>query len=1281
MPLAGGKDEVTMNRVLKKSLVIICAVLAAVCLSLFVACNNNLPADTSVTVTLVSETSESSPFTVQPGDPLPVVQVADKDFEGYWTDADYTQRYTGTTVPGENITLYYKLNPQYYTLVLDYGEHGSFDFTMERGASVALPSVSPAGTEVMGFADEQDGAAAYQAGATVSNLAEKDGTATLYARYEIEDIDDYVIEDGTVIRYMGRSTSLTLPLGATKVAADAFIDNAFSSDVLSLTVPGTYTEIECGAFKGLTGLESLTVPFVGGTRTRNRFLAYTFGAKTPQENTYSFSAYSDGTNIYMGEIESDSQYLPLTLRTVRVTESVQDIPNNAFLNAYALENVIYDHPEDLRTIGNSAFENCFSFGYDSSIGVPVVPAWLQYVESIGTSAFRSYTGDTESDRESITTSAGTTATLVTNEIPLNNLVAIPKLENVKTIGDYAFYYCAMLESLSFGDKLESVGGYAFTYAISLSELRFPDSLKTVGRFAFYVSGAETIEFGSGIRQIGSFAFADSSSLESVVFGGTGIPTLEGGQSFSNKVVDDPTGEGYNIVLNDGFGFYVPASAADSFRTSPDWQEYANYINPEEEAPAPAYWQATGGAWDAKFEFTSAGIVFVTDPNRLFILSVDTQCPTGYTYAQTCGNVYTLRYEVVSAEAYAESAGAHAKPLYANQYLLHMWHPQLLGSDGKTPADLYFIVTELPFTSGEGRVLVPVLEQVAGGAQFGDAEKEGSFLFVYNDYGVVQLQQVSGGQATAVEDPAGTYYSMLTAGDAQGLSYTLTYYDDNFDVISERIFWRDASAGDGADVPFYTRTENSPVFLSDGEYNDGTVLYLHGDGTAYIAFNEGGTIAEYTASAANVSKTFGEEGYTVSFGSFKDADGASVSLSGSAVFSDFAEGTYARIDLTVGGATYMIMNVRADMDWDVASYNELASSVKVQMPAYSTNPLVDAWRYAKLSSAQVTSSVEVFRVADKAYFREYDANGRTVAYGTAQISENSLTLLGEMKITYGSDGAPVYAEDTSSRTAEVSDGRGSLSMGGKTYTYYNSLEDLTLVYYESTALGGKTYYYTVKTDGYGNMYLLDESTQYTQAYLGTYLSEGTVTVSGGEYTVLHFTGNMVDSLGRPQGSQQTELWVLYSESSVAVRSESASEAHWYGVVAGIFTEKAQEQVYTVYDDFGYILYEIKVDSYGEISFVRYEYTLSIDGTADYTAVEETGFAFTPVLGEDEEVAYFVAFGNDGIALFSVRPYGQDGGYAVVKDGGQLAASNIPVTFAVDKEEMGTLPAGESFGTLA
>ena len=158
-----------------------------------------------------------------------------------------------------------------YSLALDYGTFGTISFSLTVGDSVLLPSIAPSGTLTAGYAETKGGEMKYTAKQSVifENVV-KDQTLTLYAVYEIEDIDDYQIENGTLLKYTGNGTNLTLPFSATKIAEDAFKDN---KQIVSVTIPASYTSIGKGAFRGCDALEILTVPFIGGSRTTNRFLS------------------------------------------------------------------------------------------------------------------------------------------------------------------------------------------------------------------------------------------------------------------------------------------------------------------------------------------------------------------------------------------------------------------------------------------------------------------------------------------------------------------------------------------------------------------------------------------------------------------------------------------------------------------------------------------------------------------------------------------------------------------------------------------------------------------------------------------------------------------------------------------------------------------------------------------------------------------------------------------------------------------------------------------------
>lgn len=1287
-----------MKSRIKSLFVTLLAIAALVCtaVALFACAPSGEDGARTVTVTLVGETFEETAVQAKPGDPLPVLELEDRDFEGYWTDSSYAVRYEGTTVPEQPIRLYYKANLQYYTLVLDFGSNGSLSLELRRGVNEKLPDISLLDTDAVGFADTKDGTAKYLVGDTVKNLAEKGETAVLYARYEVKDVGDYTIEDGTVVRYNGSNTALTLPLGATKVAAGAFADNPHSAEILSLTVPESYTSLECGAFEGLTGLESLTVPFIGGSRMSNRFLAYAFGAETYADNTYSFAGYSDGMSLYLGDEHYENQVLPLTLKTVRVTESIRDIAEGAFYSAYGLENLVLDHPEDLRTIGASAFENCLSFGYDSSLGISISPIWLRYVTSIGAYAFKSYTGNTESSVTVIypygEENPQYVAKLLTYEYPFNNLVTIPRLQNVTEIGEEAFYYAAALSDLSFGNQLRSVGARAFMFALSLGELRFPDSVQTIGDFAFYVSGALSVEFGTGIRSIGTHAFGECPNLSEVVFNGSEPPELRGGQSFSNSLVAAGDNS-YNIQFSE-FHMYVPAEAADAYLGAVGWEEYTRFIEAAGTAHAPAYWSLDGSTWDAKFEFSAGNRVYVTDPQQTFISEIDWANFGEMTYGLTCGTYYPLMYEFLTEEEYAATAAGtsslgHAKPLYDNQSILHLWHPELLDYNGSMLDSLYFLVSELPYEAGGERKLVPVLEQIGmSGVEYGSVRTEGSYVISLNEYGVPQVGRVvRNGAFYTVEflpDPDGTYTARMESGDGW---YTFTYYDSNFNEIEVRTYAQIDETGYSWDAPIYEKSEDYILLNTNSLYNDGNKLYLDGVGGAVLTVDEGETA--YTASVQqDAARAFGEDGYTVTLYSLKNSSGSSVEGTATAVFRDYMEGRYNRIDISVGSYAYTILNVTYDDYWYRHSY-QVITDVEIHLPVYSDNVADDTWRYKSLSTCTVDTSLTLYRVSTDdlatvafAYYREY-RGGEIISFGTVE---------------YGADGTfTLVSDDGVRRRAQTLDNRGSFEIEltaeeiaaseeegvtTKIYTRYDDSEDTTLVYTEDF-YGYSIYYYTVKMDGYGNMYILDEHEDgVLDMYLGTYDDYNSFSSGGSNYYELKFTGYLLDANGDPTGDE-VNWWILYDFGTLAAWSDDETDAQWYGSIAAIYTDH-EDTVLTIVDAFGFKLFDLTIDAYGNVEFVQYSYTLDRNGNPTYSVTETSDVAmFVSVTDSAGDVQYVIAFDSDGYAMFSAHPAaGAQDVYTIVYDGGLYAPVNTVLGFTVDTDRMESLPAGGvSFGTLA
>lgn len=210
--------------------------------------------------------------------------------------------------------------------------------------------------------------------------------------------------------------------------------------------------------------------------------------------------------------------------------------------------------------------------------------------------------------------------------------------------------------------------------------------------------------------------------------------------------------------------------------------------------------------------------------------------------------------------------------------------------------------------------------------------------------------------------------------------------------------------------------------------------------------------------------------------------------------------------------------------------------------------------------------------------------------------------------------------------------------------------MTLVLTENF-YGTTLYYYTVKTDGFGNMYVLDQHDDgFDDAYMGTYDDYGSFTANGTTYYELIFKGRKLDADNKPVGEEKT-FWILYAFSSLSAYSDDYEDAQWYGTLASIY-ENRDDKKFTAYDNFGYKLYDITVDVYGNTFYKAYSYTLTMDGKVTYTEVKNESIdRLVAVMGGSGEVSYFFAVGKDGTALYSLRLTG-DNSLKVSKEGAGL-----------------------------
>ena len=327
--------------------------------------------------------------------------------------------------------------------------------------------------------------------------------------------------------------------------------------------------------KGYTQQRKVTVanvPVNNGDKFMVNGIAYKKLTNTSCEVTYNDSG-STGlpTPTYSGNISIPSQ-----VSYGGTTYNVTIIGRNAFLGCASLASITI--PSSVTTIGDSAFVNCIglasvtipgsvttigngAFSVCSSLASVTIPS---SVTTIGYQAFSACTS-----LKVITVSSGNTKYSSQDGVLYNmdkteliccpegysGIVNIPN--TVTTIGDYAFYNCSTLASVTIPNSVTTIRNYAFynvkmiyyqgaasgqpwgalcmngyledslyysnslkTNLISahsaITKALIPNTVTTIGDYAFYnCSALASVTIPSSVTTIGANAFSYCNSLTSV----------------------------------------------------------------------------------------------------------------------------------------------------------------------------------------------------------------------------------------------------------------------------------------------------------------------------------------------------------------------------------------------------------------------------------------------------------------------------------------------------------------------------------------------------------------------------------------------------------------------------------------------------------------------------------------------------------------------------------------------------------------------------------------------
>lgn len=287
------------------------------------------------------------------------------------------------------------------------------------------------------------------------------------------------------------SGSAAVPMGLTSItfaeysAIQQIGDGAFAycAEVTSLVLPQGTGSIGAGALRGWTSLQSLTLPFVGISRTSSGADAV-FGAVFGMA-----SGIADGTTLQYYSAEGFGYYyVPDTLRSVTLTAATR-LPYGAFYGCGTIEQLSLN--SNIALIEDYALYACSSL---RAVSVP------DNVTAIGAYAF-----------------AGTSYRPMSLET-----VTVSASSALDTLGAGAFYNCALLDNVYLPSAVRVINDYLFYNTPGLTTLTIAagSQLMNIGAYAFYNSGIAALAVPAGIRSIGASAFENAAIASFTILPGT-----------------------------------------------------------------------------------------------------------------------------------------------------------------------------------------------------------------------------------------------------------------------------------------------------------------------------------------------------------------------------------------------------------------------------------------------------------------------------------------------------------------------------------------------------------------------------------------------------------------------------------------------------------------------------------------------------------------------------------------------------------------------------------------
>ena len=244
--------------------------------------------------------------------------------------------------------------------------------------------------------------------------------------------------------------------------------------IKNVVIKNGVTSIGSGAFSGCDQITSITIP-----------------NSVTKIDGYAFNGCVNLTSIAIPNSVTSIGWYAFAycqrIASIEIPRSVTSIGEGTFSNCLGLTSITI--PNSVTSIGKQLFQSCKSL-----VSMKVEGGNIYYDSRNNCNAII--------ETQSNTLLAGCKNTIIPN--------------SVKSIGNYAFYYCPELTSITIPNSVTSIGDGAFGNCSGLTSVTIPNSVTSIGWSAFYgCSGLTSVTIPNSVTSIGSSTFYGCSGLTSL----------------------------------------------------------------------------------------------------------------------------------------------------------------------------------------------------------------------------------------------------------------------------------------------------------------------------------------------------------------------------------------------------------------------------------------------------------------------------------------------------------------------------------------------------------------------------------------------------------------------------------------------------------------------------------------------------------------------------------------------------------------------------------------------